>query len=144
MTGGSGAVASRGFRPICAVHLDSAEGVQEPLLAVGGVTSRVQQVVEAEGRVHESFAKGCAVLRREGQGTIDAVAFPGEVKEGLMDLGHVVLDGGPKFGREGLVPEHKFRDRQFEITGRPRGRSLVLLGLATCHDRPGCGGRIVV
>ena len=60
-----------------------------------------------------------------------------------MDLGRVALDGGPKFGREGLVPEHKFRNRQFEVTGRPRGRLLVLLGLATCHDRPGCGGRIV-
>ena len=113
------------------------------MIAVGDATSRVQQVAEAEGRVHDSFAKGGAVPRREGQGTVEAVAFPGEVKEGLMDLGRVVLDGGPKFGREGLVPEHKFRNRQFEVTGRPRGRSLVLLGLATCHDRPGCGGRIV-
>ena len=51
------------------------------MLAVGGATSRVQQVAEAEGRVHDSFAKGGAVLRREGQGTVEAVAFPGEVKK---------------------------------------------------------------
>ena len=113
------------------------------MLDVGGATSHVQQVAEAEGRVHDSFAKGGAVPRREGQGTVEVVAFPGEVKEGLMDLGRVVLDRGPKFGREGLVPEHNFRNRQFEVTGRPRCRSLVLLGLATCHDRPECGGRIV-
>ena len=85
-------------------------GVGEPLLAVNGATSRVQEVAEAECRIHDSFAKGVAVLRREGQGTVDAVAFPGEVKEGLMDLGRVVLDGGPKFGRECLVPEHKCQD----------------------------------
>ena len=71
------------------------------MLAVGGTTSRVQEVAEAEGRVHDSFVKGCTVLRREGQGAVEAVTFP-------VDLGCVVLDGGPKFGREGLVTEHKF------------------------------------
>ena len=36
--------------------LDLTEGVAEPLVAVGGATSRFQEVAEAEGRVHDSFA----------------------------------------------------------------------------------------
>ena len=62
------------------VHLDSAEGVEEPLLAVDGATSRVQEVAEAEGRVHDSFVKGGTGLCREVQGADEAVTFSGELK----------------------------------------------------------------
>ena len=78
------------------------------MLAGKGATSRVQEVAKAECRVHDLFAEGCVALRREGQGTVEAVAFTGEVEKGLVDLGHVVLDGNPKLKREGLVPKHKF------------------------------------
>ena len=119
------------------------ESVEEPLLAVNGATSRVQEVAEAECCIHDSFAKGCAVLRREGQGVVEAVAFTGEVKQGLMDLGRVVLNGRPKLEREGLVLEHKFRDRQLDVTSHPRCWPFVRLGLAACHDRPEWGARTV-
>ena len=56
LTGCSRRVAGRRFRPIGAVHLDLAKGVAEPLVAVGDATSRFQEVTEAEGRVHHSFA----------------------------------------------------------------------------------------
>ena len=119
------------------------EGVEKPLLAVKGATSPVQEVAKAECRIHDLFAKGCVVLRREGQGTVEAVAFTGEVKQGLMDLGRVVLYGSPKLEREDLVLEHKFGDWQLEITSHPRCRPFVLLGLAACHDRPEWGARTV-
>ena len=114
------------------------------MLAVNGATSRVQEVAEAECRIHDSFVQGGAVLRREGQGAVEAVTFTGEVKRGLMDLGRVVLNGSPKLGREGLVLEHEFRDRQLEVTSHPRCWPFVWLGLAACHDRPEWGARTVV
>ena len=49
-------VACRRFRPSGTVHLDLAKVVAEPLVDVGGATSRFQEVAEAEGRVHDSFA----------------------------------------------------------------------------------------
>ena len=65
LTGGSGGVAGRRLRPIGAYHLDLAEGVAEPLFAVGGATSRFQEVMEAQGRVYNPIAEGDAILRRE-------------------------------------------------------------------------------
>ena len=55
------------------------KGDEEPLLAVGGATSRVQEIAEAQGRVHDSFVEGCTVLRSEGQGAVETVTFPGEL-----------------------------------------------------------------
>ena len=46
-TGGGGGVASRRIRLIGAVCRDRAEGVAEPLCAVGGATGRFQEVTEA-------------------------------------------------------------------------------------------------
>ena len=65
LTGGGGGVAGGRLRPIGAVHLDLAEGVAEPLSAVGGVTSRVQEVTESQGRVYNPIAEESAILRRE-------------------------------------------------------------------------------
>ena len=56
LTGGGGGVASGRLRPIGAVRLDFAEYVAEPLCAVGSFARRFQEVTEAEGRVHDSFA----------------------------------------------------------------------------------------
>ena len=113
------------------------------MLAGKGATSRVQEVAKAECRVHDLLAKGYVVLCREGQGTVEAVAFTGEVEQGLVDLGRVVLYGNPELKREGLVLEHAFGGWQLEITSRPRCRLVVLLGLAACHDRPEWGARTV-
>ena len=44
---GCGGVASRRIRLIGAVRRDCAEGVAEPLCAVGGATGRFQEVTEA-------------------------------------------------------------------------------------------------
>ena len=56
LTGGGRGVARGRLRPIRAVHLDLAEGVAEPLCAVGGGTSRFQEVTEAQGRVYNPIA----------------------------------------------------------------------------------------
>ena len=64
LAGGGGGVASGRLRSI---RLDLAECVAEPLCAVGGVASRFQEVTEAEGRVHDSFAEGGTILRHEVQ-----------------------------------------------------------------------------
>ena len=56
LIGGGGRVASRGVRSVGVVRLDCAEGVAESLCAVGGATSRFQEVTEAQGRVHNSVA----------------------------------------------------------------------------------------
>ena len=81
------------------------------MLAGKGATGRVQEVAKAECRVHDLFAEGGVVLRREGQGTVESVTFTGEVEQGLVDLCRVVLDGSTELQGEGLVPEHKFGDR---------------------------------
>ena len=113
------------------------------MLAGKGATGRVQEVAKAECCVQGLFAERGVALRREGQGTVESVSFTGEVEQGLVDLGRVVLDGNPKLRWEGLVPEHEFGDWQLEIASRPRCRPVVLLGWAACHDRPEWGGRTV-
>ena len=66
-TGGGGGVAGERLRPIGAVRLDLGECIAEPLGAIGGVARHFQEVTEAEGRVHDSFTQGGAILRREVQ-----------------------------------------------------------------------------
>ena len=69
-----------------AVRLDRAEGVAEPLCAVGGATSRFQEVTEAQGRVYNSVAEGGAILRREVQRLVQSETFPGERIKGVVYL----------------------------------------------------------
>ena len=78
------------------------------MLAGKGAAGRVQEVAKAKCRVHDLFA---LTLRREGQGTVESVAFTGEVEQGIVDLCRVVLDGNSELRWEGLVPKHKFGDR---------------------------------
>ena len=106
LTSGGGGVSSRGIRPIGAVRLDRAEGIAEPLCAVGGVTSRFQEVTQAQGRVYNSVAEGGAILRREVQRLVQSETFPGEGIKGVVNLRRVVLDGDPEIGGEELVSEH--------------------------------------